>query len=307
MTLPYAGLLEALSLAELRDLVGVLIAEVRQVQSDNALLQDKVEAQQARIMTLQTENQALRDEVARLKGLPPRPPIRPSGMEKATEVGAGAKERKRSKQRRGAKRDRDAVTKEIVVKAKVPAGSRFKGFEDILVRDLQLSAEVIRYRRERWLTPMGETVVAPLPTGIVGGFGPELRRFLLAAHIQGQVTMERLTALLNGIGVEISKRQVVRLLSHPLDSFPDYPPRDGSRSMTPAPVMPARRGSRPKSAMMPSRSSELARRNRGKTSSRCSGVVTDSIAQSHQPARIAECAEQGVPNSAAEPARPRNQ
>jgi hypothetical protein len=219
MTLPDAGLLEALSLAELRDLVGVLIAEVRRLQSDNAILQDKVEAQQARIMTLQTENQALRDEVARLKGLPPRPPIRPSGMEKATEAGAGAKERKRSKQRRGAKRDRDAVTKEIVVKAKVPAGSRFKGFEDILVRDLQLSAEVIRYRRERWLTPMGETVVAPLPTGIVGGFGPELRRFLLAAHIQGQVTMERLTALLNGIGVEISKRQVVRLLSHPLDSF----------------------------------------------------------------------------------------
>jgi hypothetical protein len=178
-----------------------------------------VEVQQARIMTLQSENQALRDEVARLKGLPPRPPIRPSGMEKATEPAVGAKGRKRSKQRRGAKRDRDAVTKEIVVKAKVPDGSRFKGFEDILVRDLQLSAEVIRYRRERWLTPAGETVVASLPAGIVGGFGPELRRFVLAAHIQGQVTTERLTALLNGIGVEISKRQVVRLLSNPLDSF----------------------------------------------------------------------------------------
>jgi transposase len=78
---------------------------------------------------------------------------------------------------------------------------------------------VIRYRRERWLTPAGETVVAPLPAGIVGGFGPELRRFLLAAHIQGQVTTERLTALLNGIGIEISKRQVVRLLCHPLDRF----------------------------------------------------------------------------------------
>jgi hypothetical protein len=219
MSLPDPGSLEALSVAELRDLVGVLIAEVRRLRSDNAILQDKVEVQQARIMTLQSENQALRDEVARLKGLPPRPPIRPSGMEKATEPAVGAKGRKRSKQRRGAKRDRDAVTKEIVVKAKVPDGSRFKGFEDILVRDLQLSAEVIRYRRERWLTPAGETVVASLPAGIVGGFGPELRRFVLAAHIQGQVTTERLTALLNGIGVEISKRQVVRLLSNPLDSF----------------------------------------------------------------------------------------
>jgi hypothetical protein len=41
----------------------------------------------------------------------------------------------------------------------------------------------------------------------------------VALHAQGQVTTERLTALLNGIGVEISKRQVVRLLSAPLDDL----------------------------------------------------------------------------------------
>ncbi len=62
------------------------------------------------------------------------------------------------------------------------------------------------YRRERWVLPSGETVLADLPAGIVGWFGPELRRFVLALHAQGQVTTERLTALLNGISVEISKR-----------------------------------------------------------------------------------------------------
>lgn len=50
--------------------------------------------------------------------------------------------------------------------------------------DLRLSAEVIRYRHKRWVTPSGERVTAPLPAGVVGGFGPELRRFVLAAHIQ---------------------------------------------------------------------------------------------------------------------------
>jgi len=73
------------------------------------------------------------------------------------------------------------------------------------VRELHLAAEVIRYRRERWTTPSGETVVAPLPLGIVGGFGPALRRFVLVLHAQGQVTTERLTALLEGIGMAISK------------------------------------------------------------------------------------------------------
>jgi hypothetical protein len=212
MPLPDAALLEALSLAELRDLVGVLVAEVEALRVGAG-------AQQATIAALRAENQALRDEVARLKGLPPRPPLRPSGMEKATEPGAVGKAMKRSRRRRGAKRDRNAVTVERVLKATVPPGSRFKGYEDYLVRELQLSAEVIRYRRERWLTPSGETVVAPLPAGTVGGFGPELRRFVLALHAQGQVTTERLTALLEGIGVAISKRQIVRLLTAPLDDL----------------------------------------------------------------------------------------
>ncbi len=219
MLLPNAASLEGFSLAELRDLVGLLVAEVRRLQADNAALHAGAEAQQVMVTALRAENQALRDEVARLKGLPPRPPLRPSGMEKATEAGQAGKSGERSERRRGLKRDRDAVTAERVLKAAVPPGSRFKGYEDVLVRDLCLSAEVVRYRRERWLLPSGKTVVAPLPAGIVGGFGPELRRFVLALHAQGQVTTERLTALLNGIGVEISKRQVVRLLCAPLDDL----------------------------------------------------------------------------------------
>jgi hypothetical protein len=68
---------------------------------------------------------------------------------------------------------------------------------------------------------LGETVLAPLPAGIVGGFGPGLRRFLLLAHAQGQgqVTTERLVTLLAGIGLEISKRQVVRRLTSRLDGL----------------------------------------------------------------------------------------
>ena len=66
MALPDPDGLDALPLSELRGLVADLIGQVR---------------------ALTDENRALRDEVARLKGLPPRPPTRPtpSGMEKASE------------------------------------------------------------------------------------------------------------------------------------------------------------------------------------------------------------------------------
>jgi hypothetical protein len=70
-----------------------------------------------------------------------------------------------------------------------------------------LRAEAVRYRRERWITPDGATVLAPLPAGVVGHFGPELCRFVLVQHHQGQVTVPRLVAQLRGIGVNISKRQ----------------------------------------------------------------------------------------------------
>src|SRR5918999_5828462 len=161
------------------------------------------------VARLRNENAALREEIARLKGLKGRPKIKPSGMERATPAPASRAKTKRSKRGMTAKR---VVHEERVLAINAPPGSRFKGYEDIVVQDLRLEARVIRYRRQRWLTPDGRTLVAPLPAGVEGHFGPELKRFVLLQHLQGQVTAERITALLNGVGLIISKRQVVRLL-----------------------------------------------------------------------------------------------
>jgi Transposase IS66 family len=169
-----------------------------------------------KVASLEQTVAAQRAEIARLKGLKGRPALKPSGMEKASEP----KPPSPPKGRRGPVTPRVAV-EDQVIEATVPPGSRFKGYADFLVQDLVLRVRCTRYRRERWLTPDGHLIVAPLPGGVDGHFGPELRRFVLAQYHQGQVTVPRLVAQLRAVGLAISTRQVMRLLINRQQGFLD--------------------------------------------------------------------------------------
>src|SRR6266852_5269053 len=207
--------LERLSHADLIGVVRELIGEVGRLRAENEKLGFALKE-------LKAEHQAVKDELARLKNLPPRPPQKPSGMDKATDRGGSGSSDKspageESSRRRGSQLDKLTIGATVVVTAKAPAGSRRKGYEEIVVQDLSLSPQVTLYRRERWETPEGERIIAELDPGIVGGYGPNLHRFVLALHFSGQVTCERIVA--HGMGVGISKRQVVRLLTAKLERF----------------------------------------------------------------------------------------
>ena len=162
--------LERLTQAELIGVVRELIGEVGRLRAENEKLSGA-------LTKLKTEHQAVKDELARLKNLPPRPPQKPSGMDKATDRGGPGDDGKsaegeKSRRRRGSQLDKLTIDATVVVRAKAPAGSRHKGYEEIVVQDLSLSPQVTRYRRERWQTPEGETIIAELDPGIVGGMAP---------------------------------------------------------------------------------------------------------------------------------------
>ena len=196
--------LDAMELAELKALVMSLLEQ-------NAELKELVQQQN--------------EEIARLKGLKGKPDIKPgtkekkpSGMEEGTdpenEEGEGAEKKKR-----GQKKFRAAVQDKVVGVNEVPPGSRFLGYEDFMVQDIQLQALAIRYRRERWLTPDGRNIVASLPAGVTDHVGAELKRFVLMLYHQGQTTVPRLTALLDAMGLDVSERQLVRILTEQSEAF----------------------------------------------------------------------------------------
>src|SRR5258707_11725682 len=193
--------LDGLSHADLKSLVLKLLEEVAELRRTVA---------------------AQRDEIARLKGGPGRPdikPSKPSGMDKATDRkpprAAGGEPRPK-----GSKTSKLSINETRTVKvASPPDGSRFKGYASFIVQDLMIRPLVVDFQRERWQQPDGKMLTAPLPVGISGHFGPELRRFVLTLYHQGQVTMPRLLALLQAIGIDISKRHLVRLLIADQDSF----------------------------------------------------------------------------------------
>lgn len=168
------------------------------------------------VAALKQMNVDLREEVAGLKGLKGRPTIKPSGMDKGTEP---PKSGKSEPPRRRGKVTRRVSVDEKVIEAEVPPGSRFKGYESFLVQDLVMTVNATCYRRERWVTPDGRTILASLPEGIDGHFGPELRRFVLMQYHQGQSALPRLLTFLRSVGVSISQRQLQRLLTEKQADF----------------------------------------------------------------------------------------
>ena len=126
------GEIDGLSPSELKALVVRLLGEVAELK--------RVVAEQ-------------REEIARLKGLKGRPDDQAERHGECDDAEAAGKPRQASPPRQG--RRRGSASRTRCVKAAAPPGSRFKGYETFMVQDLVLHARVMRYRRERWLTPDG--------------------------------------------------------------------------------------------------------------------------------------------------------
>jgi hypothetical protein len=172
----------------------------------------------------QSEIRALRDEIARMKGLPKRPKIPPSTLNAPHPDPAHKKKRKRRGKRPGSAKRRK--THKLVIHETVPValealpeGTQQNGYEDFVVQDLKIDAHNVCYRRLRYLLPDGTSRTAPLPAHVQGHFGSELRSYVLYQHHQNGVTQPLIHEELLDLGIDISTGQVNRLLTEGHEQF----------------------------------------------------------------------------------------
>jgi len=171
----------------------------------------------------QEQIQTLKDEIARLKGQKPRPKIKPSRLEEDSAKDDKGGGKKRPGSARKSKRGELEIHETKVVKADdVPPGSRFKGYEDFTVQALVIKPRNVLYRRERWKTPQGETIVAPLPQEVqaLGGhFDCTVVSFTLYQYYHAHVTQPLILEQLREFGLDISAGQVSYIITEGHEHF----------------------------------------------------------------------------------------
>jgi len=151
-----------------------------------------IQGMSEQLQKLIVENQALKDEIAKLKNQKPRPNIKPSCLNKDSQQGKGTGTPD-GKRPGSAKRKKTAelkIDEEKTIKAEnVPTGSRFKGYSTFAVQNMIIKTHVIQYKLEHWTDPQGNPIHAKLPAEVQGKhFGPELRSYCIYQHTHNRVT-----------------------------------------------------------------------------------------------------------------------
>lgn len=165
-------------------------------------------------------NEQLKEEIARLKGNPPKPKIKPSGLANRS---ASGKRKKNKKRRRSVKRHKTELlrideTKKIPLDH-VPAESIFKGYKRYVVQGIKICSDNVEYLLERWQFPDGTYRQASLPAEVSSHFSAELKSFILYQYYQCHVTQPLLLEQLREYGIDLSSGQLNRLLTEGHEGF----------------------------------------------------------------------------------------
>lgn len=178
---------------------------------------------------LRHENQSLHDEILRLgqlirklKGLPPDSATKPAATRPPPPGNRSSEKERRRRQRqkrrprtdgrsfRNVDVDRDVVCP--VDPATLPSDATFAGYDDVIVQELIVQTDNVRYRCELWDSPSQGRLRGSLPPHAHGRFGPRLRTLLVSLKYVAGTSLPRARELVEHFGIVISPASVVNIL-----------------------------------------------------------------------------------------------
>jgi hypothetical protein len=199
------------------------------IQDENALelirqLLNLVEKLSADLRDSQVENQRLRDEVNRLKGEQGKAKIKGNTPKPPPTDHSSETERYQSRQRhKRSKKAEIQIDREQVVEvdpAVLPKDAKLKGYEDVVVQDILLKTDNIRfYKKKYYSASTRKTYLAELPRGYEGQFGPGIKALTLVFYYGIGTSEPKILEFFENVGIHISAGEISNLLIKKQESF----------------------------------------------------------------------------------------
>jgi len=204
--------------------------ELNAIHEENARqlirrLLNLIEKLSADLRDLQAEIQALRDENNHLKGEQGKPKVKANKAQPAeASQHSSEKERKETRPRhKASKKAEIKIDHEEVVKVKqeeLPSDAKFKGYVEVVVQDLLLKTDNVRFRKEKYYSASsGKTYLAKLPRGYEGQFGPGVKALIPALYFGTGNSEPKILEFFEYIGLQMSKGELSNLLTQDQDEF----------------------------------------------------------------------------------------
>jgi regulator of replication initiation timing len=204
--------------------------DLNAIQEENARevvkrLLNTIEQLSGAVQELRAENQRLRDENNRLKGEQGKPNIkgnRSGGAPPPDHSSEQERHKRRQRHKRSKKTDvhidREEVLKVDLVR--LPADAEYKGCEAVVVQDLQLHPNNVRFYKEKYYSAsQHKSYLAELPPGYEGQFGPGIKSLVVTLYFGVGTSEPKIREFLENMGVQISKGEVSNLLIQKQEGF----------------------------------------------------------------------------------------
>jgi Transposase IS66 family len=203
--------------------------ELNAIKDENARelirqLLNLVEKLSADLRDAQVENQRLRDEINRLKGEQGKPKIKGNTPKPPPTNHSSENERHQSRQRhKKSKKVEIQIDREQVVEVDptvLPKDAKFKGYEDVVVQDILLQTDNIRFYKQKYYSASTRmTYLAELPHGYEGQFGPGIKALTLVFYYGIGTSEPKILEFFEECGIHISAGEISNLLIKKQESF----------------------------------------------------------------------------------------